>query len=66
MHHADEKSTPVSSNSTAFPPLFAQRYLYSDEKTVHNNTFFALRLLVRPFLPNFAHKHVSKAPHPPS
>ena len=51
MHHVYEKSTPVSRNATAFPPLFAQRYLYSDEKTVHNNTFFALRFACSPFPP---------------
>ena len=30
VHHADEKSTTVSRNSTAFPPLSTQFHLYSD------------------------------------
>lgn len=49
-----------------FRPCFLNSTFTHTKKRFTPTHFSAFGLLFRPFLPNFAHKHVSKAPHPPS
>lgn len=68
------KSTPFSTKSPLllaetpllFRPCFLNSTFTHTKKRFTPTHFSAFGLLFRPFLPNFAHKHVSKAPHPPS